>query len=354
MTDKLRIGMIGLGEIAYKSTGKSATNACNAEMVFGVDPVPEIAASYSETFDIPCSTDLDDVLGNPDVDAVIISTPHVTHAPLGIAAAKAGKHVMVEKPFVLTMEDADALIAACDQAGVKLSCCLVSRYNPDAIKAKELVAQGAIGEVMALQFFGASNKAPTYWTGGYSQRVQTTWRMHKAESGGGILIMNFVHDVDRLRYITGLEATRVFAEADNYRTPQVEVEDFITMTMRYENGAIGSLFASSCAPGASPIGIRGASAAGNRIFGTEGQIVFNHGLSVYTQVEGIEGFPANEWTEMDFPHVDTRQKYIEAFAEAVLEDKPVAIPGEEGKKTLEVLLAAYRSGETNEPVELPL
>jgi predicted dehydrogenase len=345
--------MIGLGEIAYKATGEAIQQAYNAEMVFGVDTVEHVAQSYSEAFGIPCSTNLADVLENPDVDAVVISTPHHLHAPLGIQAAEAGKHVMVEKPIATTLEDADALIEACDKAGVKLSCCLVSRYNPDAVKARELIANGAVGDVMALQFFGASNKEPSYWTGGYTQRVKTTWRKEKEKAGGGILIMNFVHDVDRLRYITGLEANRVFAEYDNYRTDGVEVEDFITVTMRYENGALGSLFASSCAPGASPIGIRGASAAGNRIFGTKGQIVFEHGLSVYTQGK-LDGCVTNEWTEMNFDRINTRQRYIEDFAEAVLEEKPVAISGEEARKTLEVLLAAYQSGEIEEPVDLPL
>ena len=76
MPKKLRLGMIGLGEIAYKSTGWVISETANCEMVAGVDPVEHVARSYQEQFEIPCSTNLDDVLNRPDVDAVIVSTPH--------------------------------------------------------------------------------------------------------------------------------------------------------------------------------------------------------------------------------------------------------------------------------------
>jgi len=349
--------MIGLGEIAYSSTGHVLQQTANAEMVVGMDPVAEVAASYEAAFGIPCSTSLEAVLNHPDVDAVVISTPHHLHVPLGIQAAHAGKHIVVEKPMATTLEDADALIAACKQAGVKCSSKEGGvRYQPATAKAKELIAQGAIGELMATQVTGASNKPASYWTGGYTGRVQTTWRKSKFESGGGVLIMNYIYDFYRLRYITGQEIARVFAEFGTYRTP-VEVEDFITVTMRYTNGALGTWIASSCAPGASQAGARGTKAADNRIIGTAGQIVFdNDGLLVYTDNE-IEGLTPGEWTQLSFAHESGNQAYVvyfDRFAEAVFENRTPDIPCEEGRKTLEVLLAAYRSGETHLPVTLPL
>ena len=117
MSRKLRFGLIGLGEIAYSSTGRVFQQTTNAEMIVGMDPLAEIAASYAAEYGIPCSTNLEDVLHHPDVDAVVISTPHHLHVPLGIQAAQAGKHVIVEKPMATTLEDADALIAACKDAG---------------------------------------------------------------------------------------------------------------------------------------------------------------------------------------------------------------------------------------------
>ena len=356
MAKKLGFGMVGLGEIAYTSTGWVIPETTNCEMIVGMDPVEHVARSFQERFEIPCSTNLDDVLSHPGVDAVIVSTPHYLHVPLGIAAAKAGKHVIVEKPMATTLEDADALIQACREAGVLCSSKEGGvRYHPAALKAKQLIEQGAIGEVMATQVFGASNKPESYWTGGYSGRVETEWRKHKAEAGGGILIMNYVYDIYRLRYLTGLEVVRVFAECDNYRTEGVEVEDFITLTLRYSNGALGTLTASSCAPGADKSGIRGTKASGNRFYGTEGQIVFDEGnLLVYTERD-VDGLKGGEWTTLSFSQEEAGRAYVtyfERFAEAVASGGPVEIPGEEGRADLEVMLAAYRSGETHQPVEL--
>ncbi|MGC9520296.1 MAG: Gfo/Idh/MocA family protein [Anaerolineae bacterium] len=357
MTRKLRFGLIGLGEIAYTSTGELFQRTSKATMVAGMDPVTEMATTFEARFGIPCSTSLEDVLEHPEVDAVIISTPHNLHAPLGIRAAEAGKHVIVEKPMATTLVDADALIEACQRAGVLCSSKEGSvRYQPATAKAKALVEQGVIGEVMATQVFGAANKPESYWSGGYTGRVKTEWRKSKDESGGGILIMNYIYDIYRLRHITGLEVTRVFAEYDTYRTP-VEVEDFIAVTLRYENGALGTFMAGSCAPGAAKSGIRGTRAAGNRIFGTQGQIVFaDNDLLVYSEVGG-DGLDAGEWVQLEFPQEANQlayATYLDRFAEAVLEGREPDVPAEEGRKDLEVFVAAYESGRTAMPVTLPM
>ncbi len=352
----LGFGLIGLGEIAYKSTGKLFQETTHARMVAGVDPVADVARSYEETYGIPCSTDLDDLLGHPDVDAVIVSTPHNLHASLGIRAAEAGKHVIVEKPMATRLEDADALIEACERAGVLCSSKEGGvRYQSDTIRARALIEQGAIGEVMAVQIYGASEKPASYWTGGYTGRVRTQWRMSRAESGGGILVMNYVYDVHRLLYLTGMDVTRVFAEYDTFRT-DVEVEDFITVTLRFENGALGTLTASSCVPGARKSGFPGTASSGNRIYGTAGQIVFHGGeLLVYTENE-VQGLERGAWTKIALEGAKSNAyvTYIDRFAEAALSGQPAEVPGQAGRKTREVILAAYRAGENHGPVELPM
>jgi len=157
--------------------------------------------------------------------------------------------------------------------------------------------------------------------------------------------MNLSHDIDRFRSITGLEAVRVYAEYDTFAT-DTEVEDTITVTLRYHNGAIGTLYACSCAPGAG--------SNGDRIYGTKGQIVFERDrLRVYTEAD-IEGLERGAWTEIGPPVVDARQVFVERFARAVMEGGPLDIPGEEGRKTLETVVAAYQSGATHRPVTLPL
>jgi predicted dehydrogenase len=156
--------------------------------------------------------------------------------------------------------------------------------------------------------------------------------------------MNLVHDIDRLRYITGLEATRVSAEWDTYCT-DVEVEDFISVTLRYDNGAIGNMLASSCA--------RGGRGPGNRIYGTHGQIIFEgrNSIQVYTTRE-VPGLASGEWNEVALESIDSGALAMDRFAAAVLDGEPVDIPGEEGRKTLEVIVAAYESAESGGPVVL--
>ncbi len=344
MPTKLRLGMIGAGEIAYKSTGKAIRNSDRTEMVVAMDVVEEVARSFAAEYDTEWTTSLDEVLERDDVDAVVISTPHNLHAPQTIQAAEAGKHVMVEKPIACTLEQADAMIDACSKASVVLMVRLVTRYTPAARRAKELIEAGAIGDVIALTFTAAGDKADSYWTGGFTGRVQTTWRKSKEESGGGILIMNLVHDIDRLRYITGLEATRVYAEYDTFCT-DVEVEDFISVTLRYDNGAVGNILGSSCA--------RGGRGPGNRIYGTHGQIIFEGRarLQVYTTRE-VPGLESGEWTDLKLESMDSGVLAMDRFAAAVLDGEPADIPGEEGRKTLEVIVAAYESCESGRPVVL--
>lgn len=347
MQRKLRIGMIGCGEIAYKASGKAIQAARNAEMVIAMDTVPDVAASFGKTFEVPHTTKTEDVLRHADVEAVVISAPHFLHEPLTVQAAQAGKHVMCEKPIACTLEQADRMIAACREAGVLLSINLVSRYESATVRARELVRAGVIGKIIGIQFHVMADKPESYWTGGYTGRVQTDWRKSREKSGGGVLVMNLVHDIDRFRHITGLEAVRVSCEYDTFCT-DTEVEDYITATYRYDNGAIGTVTATSCA--------RGRRGTGNRIVGTEGQIVFpgRQALEVFS-LKGGEGLKAGEWTEVSVKEdVDSRVVYTERFAEAVFEGKSPDISGEEGRRTLEMIAGAYRAGETHQALTFPM
>jgi predicted dehydrogenase len=316
-------------------------------MVIAMDPVPDVAASFGKTFEVPHTTKVEDVLSRPEVEAVVISAPHYLHEPLAVQAAQAGKHVMCEKPIACTLEQADRMIDACRKAGVLLGINLVSRYEPATLQGKALLASGAIGKVIGMQFHVMGDKPESYWTGGYTGRVRTDWRTSKEKSGGGVLVMNLVHDIDRFRYMTGLEAVRATCEYDTFCTA-TEVEDYISVTYRYDNGAIGTVTASSCA--------RGRRGQGNRIVGTEGQILFpGRGVLEVFSLRGGDGLKAEDWTEVPLEKdADSRKTYTERFAEAVFEGRRPDIPGEEGRKTLETLLAAYRSGETHAPVTLPL
>ena len=120
MVDSIRIGMIGSGEISNKATSKGIAAATNARLEMAMDVREEIARDMGEQYDVPHTTDLDELLSNQYVDAVYIATPHYLHAPLSIKALEAGKHVLVEKPIATRLEDADAMIAKAEEVGRKL------------------------------------------------------------------------------------------------------------------------------------------------------------------------------------------------------------------------------------------
>ena len=146
--------------------------------------------------------------------------------------------------------------------------------------------------------------------------------------------------------MTGLEVVRAYSEYDTFVT-DVEVEDYLAVTYRYNNGVIGNATAPSCA--------KGRGGTGNRILGTEGQILFDSPRLRVFNTGDFECLVAGEWNdiEVDLEQYD-RQVYTEKFAEAVFSGKEPDIPGMEGRKTLEAIVAAYRSGERNQAVDLPL
>jgi predicted dehydrogenase len=295
------------------------------------------------------TTSQEELLARKDVEAVYLAVPHHLHAPIAIACARAGKHVMVEKPISVTLEQADQMIAECAKNKVVLCVAFVGRYPRATQQARELVRAGAIGKVIALKIGFYTDKPETYWKEGFTRRAKTDWRSARAKSGGGILVMNCIHNYDKLRFITGLEAVRVQAEMANFLTPGVEVEDYFAGTVRFDNGAIGTIYCSSAA--------RGRGDRVDSILGTAGQIVLDEGVIKVFLTEERQGIKAGEWVELKFdpiPGQGPRQVIANEFAEAIWGGKPSPVPGSEGRKDQEFMVAAYRAAETHKPVELPL
>ncbi len=197
-------------------------------------------------------------------------------------------------------------------------------------------------------------KHASYWEGGYTGRAKTDWRQHWQTSGGGMLNINISHNLDCLRYVTGLEAVRVYAEFDTFSTP-VDVEDAIAVLLRMDNGAIGAVQAASCVMGGSQIG--GDAPYGDHIYGTAGTIIYSDRL--WLAAANAEG--RAEWREIDLtaagavtgnPFTDARSRYVAAFVEAVLRDQETPIPGEDGLAMVQIVQAAYESGRTHLPVAI--
>ncbi len=343
--DRVRFAIVGCGEIAV-ATAEGIAAAAHAALSMAMDTVQSLAQDLAHRFGGRATTNFEEVLTSPDVDAVYIATPHYLHAPMAIAAAQAGKHVLLEKPIATNVADAKAIISHCEAEGVTLGIAFLAQVDQACQEVRRLLAEGAIGEVVGVRYAVLADKPAHYWRGGYTQRVQTDWRGSKAKAGGGILIMNLIHNFNAVRFLTGLEATRVYGEYGTYSTP-VEVEDLVFATVRYHNGAIG------CVEGGSAVRGGAAGADGDRIFGTEGQVVLGREVRVYS-ASGAAGLPAGEWTTMTPDQPTVRARLVEEFALAVLNGEQPPVTGYDGLKALEIVEGIYRSGELCQPVYLPL
>jgi len=347
MAEQVAFGIVGCGEIAVQ-TAQGMAEAGNARVARAMDRREDLARDLAETYGAPWSTRLEDVLTDSAVQAVYIAVPDDLHAEVAIKAAKAGKHILCEKPLSTTLVDADRMIAAASDAGVALGQPFTGLTTARNRQVKQWLDEGAIGRLVALQVCSVAEKPESYWHGGYSGRAQDDWRMSRARAGGGYLLMNLIYDVHDLHAMTGMTVRRVYAEWDTFNTPGVDVEDTISITVRYDNGAIGNWFAGSAVPGRAR-----QYPNGTRLIGTRGQIVLGYPLRIYTEEERF-GLPARQWNEVtidDEPGSD-RARRIGPFAEALLAGQPPPVTGEDGRRALEFVLAAYQSGDTHRAVAL--
>ena len=191
------------------------------------------------------------------------------------------------------------------------------------------------------------DKPASYWTSGYSGRVATDWRVQKATAGGGVLIMNTIHDLNTMRFITGLEVVRVYAEYGTFDTP-VEVEDFIAVTYRYDNGAIGTIEAGSAIRGRDPSARRRSHLRHGRANPAQRHLA-------RLQQRGTADIPAGEWHELPVAPLTAAEQQmamVDGFAGPLVRGEPPTVSAEDGVAALAIVLAAYQSGAEGRPIAL--
>jgi UDP-N-acetyl-2-amino-2-deoxyglucuronate dehydrogenase len=330
----LRIGLIGCGERGA-ALGPLVGRTRSARLTMVMDTNPALAADLGDRLQIPWSVELDEVLSSEAVDAVIISTPHHLHAPQALRAAAAGKHIMIEKPLAASLKDAVAVVRAARDAGVQVSTILPYRYIPRVQKAKALVRAGAVGDLFGVSLVYQDDRFADYWRRGHKGRTLSDWRMRWETAGGGILITTVIHHLDWLRYVPGLEITEVSAKYATFDSPG-EVEDSISMWVRYENGAHGTVTVGSS--------VRGTDIMDFRLWGRDGHL----SLSEFYSLRLIDGKRPGQWHALpetkSVVHRDV--EYVERFCDHVLAEQPLEITAEDGLAVQAIIDAAYRSSRT--------
>ena len=347
MQTRLGFGFVGAGEIAVASAAGVQAGQ-HGRLVRVYDAHAALAADLAARSGGTPAATLDELLADPQVGAVYICTPHFLHRPLAEQAAAAGKHVFIEKPAGVAPAETAAIIAACERAGVACGVPFVARYAPAYRAARALVQSGAIGAITGFRLCYRGDKPASYWSSGYSGRASSDWRQQRATAGGGVLIMNIIHDLDALLWITGLDVAQAQGLALSSAASPGDVEDHALALLRCTNGALGSIEALASLPGGGGPGQRWV----NRIYGGDGQIVLpspwgRDPLAIYTRAAGA-------WREQDADaSADARQLAFDDFAAAVLAGAPVPVPGAAALRASQVIHAIYAAAGRGGPVAVP-
>ena len=261
------------------------------------------------------------------VDVVWVCSPPHLHAEHAIAAARSGRHVLLEKPMCLTLTECDEVIAACREHRVQLMVGQTQRFIGSDIAAKEAVRQGKIGRPV---FVTDISVHPDFDPRG--------WFWTRAISGGGIFMSSAVHRADWLRWVMDAEFEEIHARVGTFGR-LVETEDAGVVNIQFAGGALGS-FVQIAPPGPTHAARRE-----RVVYGTEGTIV----VRMY---EALELYSRRETLTLQFARDDCWVREMGEFVAAIREDRPPAVTGEDGKAAVAFVLAIYRSATLGRPVRL--
>ncbi len=342
----IRIAIVGTGNIANAHVQAYLKQAGRCGVAALCDVVPGKARELKERCGLKnadCYTDWREVLRREDVDLVDVCAPPFAHAEVSIAALRSGKNVVCEKPMAASLEECDAMLRARDESGKMLSIIAQNRFRKPIRDLKALLDSGLAGRVRHVQ-------VDSFWWRGHSY-YDLWWRGTWVKEGGGCTLNHAVHHIDMLCWMMGLpeKVTSVFS---NVGHDNAEVEDLSLSILRY-TGALGQLTASVVH------------------HGEEQQLIFqcekariSAPFKVYASLEKPNGFPIrNEALEKEIAAyadslpalpLEGHDGQIEDVISALEQGRAPAIGGEDGRRTIELITAVFKSGSTGETVTLPL
>jgi predicted dehydrogenase len=343
--DRVRIGIIGVGKMG-RTHIDALKDVSLGEAVALADPanIPGVGQNLADEYGLHLEPNLEVLVNRDDIDAVIVTTPHALHAEHALAAIRAGKHVLVEKPLDLTLEKCDAVIQAADEANVKLMVAHSHRYWEGGAVAMQLLNEGAIGKLLMCRdtLAGPGYRKPN---------PDRSWITDPALYGRGGLIAWGVHNTDRLRWWFQSDVDWVFARSYDLRSdvPGDTTSNMVMVSFR--NGGSAHLIYSEALP---PPGWKGHT-CGAELIGEKGLM----DVDPYNQVK-IAREGSGKWEVVyDKAQVeDPRQKAfsdeVRDFVQCIVDDTTPPVTGEDGRAAVEICLAAYESSRTGAAVQLPL
>lgn len=345
MTQPVRVGLIGSRFIS-SIHAESLQHCAAAEMVAVASPTPGRAAAFARRFGIPRHfTDYREMLALPDLDLVVVGVPNHLHCAVAVDAARAGKHVVMEKPLCLSLAEADRMIAAARAAGVKLMYAEELCFAPKYVRVKQLLDSGALGRPTLLK---QSEKhdgphAPHFWD--------------VERSGGGVTMDMGCHAIQFFRWLlNGARVISVYAQMDTHvHRDKTRGEDNALLILEFENGVTALAEESWTKPGGMDDRAE--------VHGSKGVAYADllHGNAIETY--SLEGYDyavekAGSTKGWSFAIYEEAWNYgfhqeLAHFVDCVRHNRPPLVTGEDGRVVLEVIFAAYESARTGRKVQLP-
>ncbi|MGH3227199.1 MAG: Gfo/Idh/MocA family protein [Streptosporangiaceae bacterium] len=346
-------GIVGTGVIAAIHADAiallSKTGLSNARLVAVTDVAADAAAAFAAARGCPAEPDLDALLARPDVEVVCVCVPSGLHAAIGVQAAKAGKHLVVEKPIDVSLEAADRLIDAARAAGVALTVISQHRFDAGLVELRRLLDDGVLGRLVL-------GEASTKWYRAQAYYDSAAWRGTYAMDGGSLMNQG-VHYVDLLRWCLGppVEVTAVCTT----QAHQIEVEDTALGIVRFASGAVGTILSSTAASPGFPQRLE--------ITGTDGTVTVQDGLIVgralatdpdpktpKSAAAPDDAADADRAAAADPAALDvaSHAAQLADLLDAVDTGREPAVSGRDGRDALEIVLAVYQASRTGRPVRL--
>lgn len=345
MTKIIKFAIIGTGMIAERHAAALA-EIPEAELYAIYDKNNDKARKFTKNYPVKVYSSFDELLNDPQLTAVTIATPTGVHKELAIPCAEAGKHILCEKPLDVTLEKADAIIDACNENNVCLSAVFQARFSDKVKEIKDAIDDGRFGQLTLCS-------AQVKWYRSQEYYDSAGWRGTWDIDGGGALMNQSIHIIDLLLYLAG-EPEMVHAFARTMTHERLEVEDNACASIKFKNGALGVIEAStSCAPGF-PRRLE--------ISGEKGSVILEDDAIIRWQF--IDEQPEDEIIRSglsnsslksgaDDPrggsHEGHRRQLLD-LVEAINNKKQPSIPGSEGRRAVELICGIYESVKTGKTV----
>lgn len=341
-------GIIGCGMIAGFHA-RAIADIADAKLVGCYNRTAPKAEKLAAEFGGDVYTDLDEMLARDDLHVVTICSPSGAHMETCVAAAKAGKHVIVEKPLDVTLERCDAMIDACDASGVKLATIFPSRFHQSSKLMKQAVDAGRFGQLALGDAYVKWFRTQEYYDSG-------AWRGTWQFDGGGALMNQAIHSVDLLLWLMG-PAVEVMGYIATLAHERIEVEDVATATVRFANGALGVIEATTAGFPGSLKKIELTGSQGTAILEEEDIIKWEFAQSLDSDAhlrETMLGRTKTGGGAADPAAIGhhAHSELFRDFLEAIRDDRPPAIDGREGRRSVELILAIYESAKTGKAVKI--